>query len=121
MFEVTQRALLLGLTDPDAIIYRQQVLADCLRDPAVVRRLYALADEALKAQRNVWGSILRDSPHTIVATSVAKMELFVGFLRRLREMTDEHGRGSPLQDSGDSSRCWPRNSTRTTSSWSMRT
>ncbi|HEY1519926.1 MAG TPA: hypothetical protein VGF91_26105 [Solirubrobacteraceae bacterium] len=91
MFEVTQRALLHGLTDPDAIIYRQQVLADCLREPAVVREFYALAGDALKAQRSVWGSILRDSPHTIVATSVTKMELFVGFLRRLREMTDEHG------------------------------
>ena len=91
MSEIGRRALLLSLRDPEAIIYRQQILTDCLERPAVVRELYALAGEALTAERKVWGGILRDSPRTILSTSVAKMELFVGFLRRLREMADEHG------------------------------
>ena len=90
MSEVAKRALLLSLRDPEAIIYRQQILTDCLEQPAVVRELYGLAGEALNAQRSVWGGILRDSPRAILSTSVAKMELFVGFLRRLREMADEH-------------------------------
>ena len=90
MSEIARRALLLSLSDPEAIAYRQQILTDCLEHPAVVRELYALAGEALTAERKVWGGILRDSPRTILSTSVAKMELFVGFLRRLREMADEH-------------------------------
>ena len=90
MFEVAKRGLLLSLRDPEAIVYRQQVLTDCLEQPTVVRELYALAGEALKAERSVWGSILRDSPRTILSTSVAKMELLVGFLRRLREIADDH-------------------------------
>ena len=90
MFEVAKRGLLLSSRDPEAIVYRQQVLTDCLEQPTVVRELYALAGEALKAERSVWGSILRDSPRTILSTSVAKMELLVGFLRRLREMADDH-------------------------------
>jgi MutS domain V len=91
LFEIATRALLLSLPDPDAIVYRQQILTECLAEPAVVRELYDLAGEALNAQRAVWASILRDSPRTILSTSVTKLELFVGFLRRLREMTDEHG------------------------------
>jgi hypothetical protein len=90
MFEVAKRGLLLSLRDPEAIVYRQQVLTDCLEQPTVVRELYALAGEALQAERSVWGSILRDSPRTILSTRVAKMELLVGFLRRLRGMADEH-------------------------------
>lgn len=90
LFEVAKRALLLSLHDPDAIAYRQQVLTDCLENPSVVRELYVLAGEALKAEKSVWGSFLRDSPRSRLGGSVKKMGLLVGFLRRLREMTDEH-------------------------------
>ena len=84
LFDIARQALLTSLPDPNAIVYRQQVLTDCLAHPDVVRELYELAGEALKAQRSVWGTLLRDSPRTILSTSVAKMELFVGSLRRLR-------------------------------------
>ncbi len=91
LFEVSRRALLDSLTEPDAITYRQQVLADCLETPAVARDLYAIAGEALEAQRTVWGSILeRDSPRLILRTSVRKMEVLTGFLRRLRGLADTH-------------------------------
>jgi hypothetical protein len=89
--EVAQRALLLSLQDPDAIAYRQQVLADCLREPSVVRDLYALAGEALKAERSIWRGLGTGYPRTVLSTAVQKMELFVGFLRRLRKVADEHG------------------------------
>ena len=88
--EIARRALLLSLPDTEAIGYRQQVLTDCLAQPEVVRELYDLAGEALTAEKRLWVGILRDSPRTMLSTAVAKMELFVGFLRRLREMTDEH-------------------------------
>ncbi len=91
LFEVAKRALLERLTEPDAIGYRQQVLADCLRHPGVARDLYAIAGEALAAQRSVWGSVLeRDSPHLILRTSVRKMAILTGFLRRLRELAERH-------------------------------
>ena len=90
MFEVATRALLLSLLDPDEILYRQHILADCLAQPAVVRELYAVAGEALKAEKTIWMSMLRASPRSMLGGSVQKMELFVGFLRRLREIADEH-------------------------------
>jgi MutS domain V len=91
LFEVARRALLLSLTEPDAIAYRQQVLADCLKSPAVARDLYGIAGEALEAQRTVWGSILeRDSPRLILRTAVRKMEILMGFLRRLRDLADTY-------------------------------
>lgn len=97
LFEVAKRALLLSLRDPDEIVYRQQVVTDCLENASVLRELYVLAGEALQAEKSVWGGLSRDSPQRILSTSVQKMELLVGFLRRLREMTDQHagGFGSP--------------------------
>jgi MutS domain V len=89
LFEVSKRALLLSLEDPDAILYRQQVLTDCFENPSVVRELYVLAGEALQAEKSVWGGLSRGSPRSMLGTSVQKMGLLVGFLRRLREITDE--------------------------------
>jgi hypothetical protein len=90
LLEVVKRALLVSLGDPDAIVYRQQVLTDCLENPAIARELYALAGEAIRSQKSVWGSYYKASPRSILGTAVQRMELFVGFLRRLRQMTDEH-------------------------------
>jgi hypothetical protein len=90
IFDVAQRALLLSLRDPEAIAYRQRVLTECLEHPDVVRELYSLAGEALKAEKAIWGSPLRDSPRSMLGTMVQKMEVFVDFLRRLRAMADEH-------------------------------
>jgi hypothetical protein len=93
LFEVAKRSLLLSLRDPHEIVYRQQVLTDCVANASVVRNLYALAGEALKAEKSIWGGLLSETPRPMLSTSVQKMELLVGFLRRLREMTDEHAGG----------------------------
>jgi hypothetical protein len=89
LFEIARRALLVGLRDPDEIVYRQQVLADCVKNKSVVRELYGLAGEALQAENSVWGGISR-SPRSMLVTSVQKMELLVDFLGRLRGMADQH-------------------------------
>ena len=46
--------------------------------------------DALQAQRSVWSSFSSDSARTILSVAVKKMELFVGFLRRLRATAAEH-------------------------------
>jgi len=90
LYEIARRALLVSLRDPDEIVYRQQVLTDCVENQPVVRGIYRLAGEALQAERSVWGGLFNSSPRSLLATSVEKMELLVGFLARLREMADQH-------------------------------
>lgn len=90
--EVAKRALLSPLTDPGAITYRQEILADCLTNPSVIRELYHLTGEALQAQREAWGSVLaHDAPRSLLHTSVRKMEILVTYLQRLQEMATTHG------------------------------
>jgi hypothetical protein len=90
LFDVAGRAILSSLRDPEAILYRQQVLADCLAHPPVVRDLYTLAVEAIQGERRVWG-VFVDSPDAILHRAVQVLELFVGSLRRLRAIADQHG------------------------------
>jgi DNA mismatch repair ATPase MutS len=87
LFEVAARAVLSSLNDPEAILYRQQVLADCLEEPAIVRELYGIAVEAIQRERKIWG-VFMNSPDTILHHSIQVLELFVGILKRLRTFTD---------------------------------
>jgi DNA mismatch repair ATPase MutS len=89
LFEMAKRVVLSSLGEPDAIAYRQRVLADCLEHPAVVRQLYGLAIEALENERKAGGLWHSDRPGTILHRSVAVLKLHVDVLKRLRELADE--------------------------------
>jgi DNA mismatch repair ATPase MutS len=89
LFEMAKRAVLSSLTDPDAIVYRQRVLADCLEHPEVVRQLYELAIEALENERQVGSLWLRETPDGILSRSVRVLKLQLGVLERLRQLAEE--------------------------------
>ena len=116
LFETARRAMLSSLTDPDAILYRQRVLADCLEHPEVVRELYALAIEALESERQLGGLWSGDRPNMILHRSVQVLERHVGVLRRLAA---DRARAAPRAfaqtASPASSRCSERSSPTSTS------
>jgi hypothetical protein len=89
LLETAKRVLLTGLRDPDSIRYRQEVLADCLDQPAFVRRLYALALEALRSEeeagRGLWYSA---RPEMILHRSVQVLKRYLGALERLRQLAE---------------------------------
>jgi DNA mismatch repair ATPase MutS len=93
LFETARRAVLSSLRDPEAIAYRQRVLADCLEHPAVVRKLYGLAIDALENERKAGGLWHSDRPGTILHRSVAVLKLHVDLLKRLRQIADEDADG----------------------------
>jgi len=74
LYEIARRALLVSLRDPDEIVYRQQVLTDCVENQPVVRDIYRLAGEPLQAETSVSRGLFNSSPRSLLATSVEKME-----------------------------------------------
>jgi hypothetical protein len=88
--EVAHRLLLEPLTDADDILYRQQVLNDCLRNESIVRELYALAVDAITRQRKVYGWLSDRNPGAILSHAVQVLEVFVSELRTLRLIAVEH-------------------------------
>ena len=90
LFEMAKRGVLSSLPDPEAIEYRQRVLADCLEHPEIVRQIYELALEALGNERQVgsfWGGM---GPDRILSRSVDILRLHVDVLRRLRKIAEEY-------------------------------
>lgn len=88
LHDVARHAMLLSLDEPQAICYRQRVLADCLAQSVLVHDLYTTAVEAIEAEHKVWGLWGRQSPNTVLHRAVNVLEIFVSFLRRIRTLAD---------------------------------
>jgi hypothetical protein len=87
--DVVQRVLPVSLQDPEVIRYRQQVVADCIAQPEVVRQIYAVAVSAIDRERRVWGFTTR-YPEARLHRSVEVLGIFRDHLRELRGIADSH-------------------------------
>jgi len=89
--ESARSAMLSGLTSVEQIRYRQDVLADCLGQPSVVREIYGLAVRAIAEERKIYrASFFSRSSEALLGRSITALELFVRILRQLRTLTEEH-------------------------------
>ena len=91
LFDVCRKVVLASEEDPRVILYRQGILQDCLGHPAVIRRVFSLAEEALEMKRKTWFfiSIKHSSPSSLVYNSVGLLEIYMDSLRKLRTIADE--------------------------------
>jgi DNA mismatch repair ATPase MutS len=89
LLDVSTRVTLASLTDPEAILYRQRVLADCIAEPQIVRDMYDIAVGALEDKRGIWayGS---QNPSSILSGAVNQLEAAVIRLKQLRKIADDH-------------------------------
>lgn len=91
LFETARQVVLSGgHNDRETILYRQDILKDCLKNTSVIRDIYALTVESIeKEKKNYWG-IFRNYPNAILYRSTEVLEMFVDMLRKLRSIADEH-------------------------------
>ena len=91
--DTAKKVISLLVTDPDVIIYRQQVLADCLVNRAVVQKIYdvAVAVDGLELRRKVFlGGLGSRNSELILRRSVRILELLTQSLRQVRSLSDEY-------------------------------
>jgi MutS domain V len=93
VYEVSAKVLLASLDDPEAIRYRQHVLADCLAHPEVIRNMFAVATGALQDKRQLWsvyGGSYQNASSSLYG-AVSHLETYVARLRQLRQIADTRG------------------------------
>ena len=90
LFEVAKVAVLSSLTDLDAIRYRQHVLADSLKNAQIVRDIYQIAIDAIEGEKKNYWSFFARYPAGILHRAVEVLQMFVGMLKRLRNIADQH-------------------------------
>ncbi|MCL4393222.1 MAG: DNA mismatch repair protein MutS [Chloroflexi bacterium] len=91
LLEVAQKSVLSGVsTDLDTLLYRQNVLKDCLENSFVVREIYDIAVESIENERKIYWGIFSKYPSAILDRSIQVLLMFVGQLRKLRHIGEEH-------------------------------
>ncbi len=86
--DISRRVVHSSLVDPDAIRYRQEILADCLAHRDVIRSMYALIEAALNDRKGFWS--FRSSPRMVLYGSIESLEAFSRRLGELRRIVDDH-------------------------------
>lgn len=89
LFEVAKQAVFSCLADPAEIVYRQHILNDCLEQPSTVREIYDIAVETIVEEKKTL-HFFSKSPDLVLHRAVEALRLFVGMLKRLRRVADEH-------------------------------
>jgi hypothetical protein len=87
--ELVRRVLPAPLGSVEGIRYRQAALADALAAPEVVRELYAIAVDAIEAERKVWGASMRNA-ELVLDRAVKVIGLFLESFRAIRRVEAEH-------------------------------
>lgn len=90
LFRRAEQAVLSTPDDPATICYRQDILKDCLRNPAVVRELYAISVEAAEMKREHWLGLAGTTPASVLIGGLRMLEAFLGLLAGIRQMADQH-------------------------------
>jgi hypothetical protein len=91
LLDTAKKVVPLTVTDPDVIVYRQHVLADCLSNHAAVQGMYDVAVGAVEVRRKVFlGGLMSRDPQVILRRSVRILELLTGNLKQLRSLCDQH-------------------------------
>ncbi|HUB69942.1 MAG TPA: hypothetical protein VL984_05930 [Acidimicrobiales bacterium] len=90
---VAKAAVLCPLAEPEEIVWRQQVLTDCIANPGFAKELYVLATETLDnhRRRSFWGTSA--SPESLRYASIEALEMLLGQLVRLRRLMEGPGQG----------------------------
>ncbi|MDR5729410.1 MAG: DNA mismatch repair protein MutS [Terriglobia bacterium] len=89
--EVAENAVLASLNDPEAILYRQHVLADCLAQPVLIREMYGIAVEALESERKVWSLMWERDASSALHRSIEVLRLCLNPLRNLWRIAKNDG------------------------------
>ena len=89
--DTAKKVISLPVIEPDVIVYRQNVLADCLANRHVIQQMYDIAVDAVDVRRKIFlGGMMSRNPEAILRRSVRILELLYENLQQLRSLCDEH-------------------------------
>lgn len=91
IYETVKASLLSLLEDENSILYRQDILKDCIRNESIIREIYKLASEAIEKDRSIysWG-LLRETPSGILYQARNKIKMFFEILLKLKKTLENN-------------------------------
>ncbi len=90
LLRVAKEAVLSSLNDMETILYRQDILRDCLKNPSVVRDMYNIALESIEDEKKTYFGFFSQYLAGILNSSIKIMELLVSTLKKLKRIADRY-------------------------------
>jgi len=90
LYDVSKSALLDVLKTKEEIVYRQEVLKDCLKNPQVARDIYELTLKSIINKQKRWLGVFGRYPSSLLSSSVYLLDMYFELLEDLREIADQN-------------------------------
>ncbi len=91
LFEVARRTILSAVDNTaETILYRQDILKDCLKNPSVVIGIYNVATKAIEEEKGSYFRVYGRFPTSILHNSLSVLQMFVGKLRELKRLSEQY-------------------------------
>lgn len=91
LFDVVKKVMFSGLNNElHTVLYRQNILKDCLNNSSTIRTIYTLAVEAVNSRKKHWYGGFSKYPSSILYESIEMLRDFVSILKQLKNIAHEH-------------------------------
>ncbi len=90
LHKITESALMSGVNDYETIIFRQEILKDCLKNSDAVKDIFDTACGAVEDEKKVYLGLLSRYPDIVLSRSIRVMELFFSRLKELKEKEEKY-------------------------------
>uniref|UniRef100_A0A7C3MKM0 DNA mismatch repair protein MutS n=1 Tax=Dictyoglomus thermophilum TaxID=14 RepID=A0A7C3MKM0_DICTH len=90
IYNVVKKVILSYEDDISTILYRQDILKDCIKNKEIVEKIYNLAIDAIETRKKSWLGIFSTNVSSLLSSSVSLLKIFLNFLRELRDISDTY-------------------------------
>ncbi|GBE14256.1 DNA mismatch repair protein MutS [bacterium BMS3Abin14] len=90
LFQIAKDAVLSGSSDMNTMLYRQDILKDCMKNPSIIREIYDISIESHEEKKKNWYGLFSRYPAGILYGSAEMLQMLVGLLKKLRKIAVEH-------------------------------
>ncbi len=88
--DISKTAILCSLKSKEEVLYRQEILKDCLKNPDIIKEIYNLAIKSLAKKQENWLGVFGRYPASLLSSSVSLLGMYFELLRELRKIVDEN-------------------------------
>jgi DNA mismatch repair ATPase MutS len=90
LLDVARAAVLSGFqSDVDTVLYRQEMVKDCLANPELARGLYDLTVEATDNTKRMWWDLSSHYPESVLFGAVTLLDSLLDMLCKLRRIAED--------------------------------
>jgi DNA mismatch repair ATPase MutS len=91
LFDVVSKTLLTAFeNDLNTILYRQDVLKDCIENATIIKELYKIVTEVTGDRKNHWFGIFTKHPSSILYSSRREIQSVLIKIKQIRKLADNH-------------------------------